>query len=150
MTSPLGVVQIGIWWPHQSCRERHQSGISSSEAIANRCCDSGWKRTRRSRSASIAGAAGPLHRAPPLQRDQRLDPRVAPLAGADRVPVVLPLDELAALLDPGDDRRVGLGLRQALEVAGLVVHPAVEADHHRLGKPVVAADLEVQRIVARA
>ena len=58
MTSPLGVVQIGSWWPHQSCRERHQSGISSSDAIANRCCDSGWKRTRRSRSASIAGAAG--------------------------------------------------------------------------------------------
>ena len=35
-----------------------------------------------------------LHRAPPLERDQRLDPRVAALAGADRVPVALSLLEL--------------------------------------------------------
>ena len=55
-----------------------------------------------------------LHPAPPLQRDQRLDPRVAALAGADGVAVVLPLHELAALLEPGDDRRVRLRLRQAL------------------------------------
>ena len=36
----------------------HQSGASSSDVIAKRCCDSGWKRTRRSCSAAIAGAAG--------------------------------------------------------------------------------------------
>ncbi len=73
---------------------------------------------------------------------------MAPLARSDRVSVVLALDELTALLDPGDDGGVGLGLGQALEIAGLVVHPAVEPDHHRLGEPVVATDLEVQRIVA--
>ena len=39
---PSGQYQTGIWWPHQSWREMHQSGASSSEAIANRCCDSGW------------------------------------------------------------------------------------------------------------
>ena len=32
---PSGHVQIGIWWPHQSCRETHQSGAFTSESIAN-------------------------------------------------------------------------------------------------------------------
>ena len=42
---------------------------------------------------------------------------------------------------------VRLGLRQAGELSGLLVHPAVRADHRELGQPVVAADLEVGRIV---
>ena len=56
---PSGHVQIGIWCPHQSWRETHQSGACSSDSIAKRCWLSGWKRTRRSRSASRAGAASP-------------------------------------------------------------------------------------------
>ena len=44
-----------------------------------------------------------LHRAPPLQRDERLDPRVAALAGADRVPVALALLEPVVLPQPGED-----------------------------------------------
>ena len=50
----------------------------------------------------------------------------------DRVAVVLALDELPSLLDPGDNGRIGLGLRQPCEITGLVAHPAVEPDHHRL------------------
>ena len=58
VTWPSGQYQSGCWWPHQSCREMFQSGISSSERIANWCCDSGWKRTRRSWSAASAGLRG--------------------------------------------------------------------------------------------
>ena len=64
-----------------------QSGAVSSDSIANRCCDSGWiadapfAERRQRRLLQL------LHRAPPLERDQRLDPRSAPLAGRDRVPV---------------------------------------------------------------
>ena len=36
-------------------REMFQSGASSSEEIAKRCCDSGWNVTRPDRSASSAG-----------------------------------------------------------------------------------------------
>ena len=74
---------------------------------------------------------------------------MAALAGTDGVPVVLPLDELPAVLDPGDDGGVGLGLWQPGELAGRVVHPPVGADHHRLGQLVVATDLEVEGVVAR-
>ena len=89
-----------------------------------------------------------LHRDPPLQRDERLDPRVAALAGADRVPVVLPLLEPVVLLQPREDRLVGLLLRLPGEVTRVLVHPAVEADHRQRRQVVVAADLEVHRVVA--
>src|SRR5918992_1814104 len=52
---PPGHSHSGSWCPHQIWREMFQSGELSSEAIANRCCDSGWKRTRPERSASRAG-----------------------------------------------------------------------------------------------
>jgi hypothetical protein len=45
-----------------------------------------------------------VHRAPPLQRDQRLDPALAALAERDGVAVVLALLELAALAEPVEDR----------------------------------------------
>ena len=41
VTWPSGHSQSGSWWPHQICREMFQSGASSSDAIAKRCCDSG-------------------------------------------------------------------------------------------------------------
>ena len=63
--------------------------------------------------------------------------------------VRLALLELAALAEPLDDPRVGLLLRQSGELAGLVVHAAVGADHHRLRQSVVAPDLVVERIVPR-
>jgi hypothetical protein len=44
-----------------------QSGISSNERMANWCCDSGWKRTRRSRSAWSAVVLAPLELAVLLQ-----------------------------------------------------------------------------------
>ena len=88
-----------------------------------------------------------LHRAPPLERDQRLDPRVAALARADRVPVALSLLELVVLLQPRDDSLVGLGLGQARELARLLVQPAVRPDHGQRREAVVGADREVDGVV---
>ena len=64
------------------------------------------------------------------------------------MPVRLALLELAVLPEPREDALVGLFLRQPGEVACLLVHPAVRADHGQLGQAVVAADLVVERIVA--
>ena len=72
---------------------------------------------------------------------------MAALARADRVPVALPPLELVVLLQPGDDALVGLGLGQAGELAGRLVHPAVRADHGERRQPVVGADREVERVV---
>ena len=48
---------------------------------------------------------------------------------------------------PGEDALVGLGLGQAGELAGRVVHAPVGADHRQLVEAVVAADLVVERVV---
>ena len=55
VTWPSGHSQSGSWWPHQIWREMFQSGASSRDEIAKRCCDSGWNVTRPERSASSAG-----------------------------------------------------------------------------------------------
>ncbi len=73
---------------------------------------------------------------------------MAALAGADRVPVRLALLHEAALVGPRDDASPGLVLRQTGELSGDLAHPPVPADGHRLGKPVVASDVEVERIVS--
>ena len=57
-----------------------------------------------------------LHGAPPLERDERLDPRMATLAGSDRVAIRLALST-NPLVRPGDDARARLLLRQPVEVA---------------------------------
>ncbi len=88
------------------------------------------------------------HLAPPLQRDQRLDPRAATVAVADRVPVRLRGLEQLLLAEPGDDPLLGLLLLEPGELAGGVVHEPVEPDDGELRKPVRAADLEVHRVVA--
>ncbi len=59
-----------------------------------------------------------VHRAPPLERDQRLDPALAALAERDRVPVGLALLEQAALAAPGEDPLLGLLLREARRARG--------------------------------
>ena len=150
VTWPSGHSQSGSWWPHQIWREMFQSGASSSDEIAKRCCDSGWKRTRPERSAVERRLLQLLHRAPPLQRDPRLDPRLAAVAERDRVPVRLPLLELVVLAQPGEDALVRLLLGQAGELARLLVHQPVGADHRQLGQAVVAADLVVGRVVRQA
>jgi hypothetical protein len=61
--------------------------------------------------------------------------------------VGLALLELPVLLQPREDSRVSLLLRQPGEVARFVVHAPVRADHGQLREPVVAADLVVERIV---
>ena len=69
---------------------------------------------------------------------------------ADAVPVALALLEQPFLAQPLDDVVAGLVLGQpdqlVRDVAG---HATVEADHRQLGQPVVAPDLEVDRIVPR-
>ena len=89
------------------------------------------------------------HRAPPLQRDPRLDPAIAAVAERDRMAVRLALLELAVLLEPREHAPVRVVLCEAGEIAGVVVHPAVRADDGQLRKPVVPADLVVERIVPR-
>src|SRR5204863_470667 len=88
-----------------------------------------------------------VHPAPPLRRDERLDPRVTALAPTDGVPVVLALLELVVLLEPGDDVIVRPLLRHPLEA--LRGHTSVGADHGQRREVVVASDLEVGRVVTR-
>jgi hypothetical protein len=60
--------------------------------------------TNTARSQSLErGLLQLLHRAPPLERDQRLDAGLAALAERDRVAVRLALLQLSALLDPLPD-----------------------------------------------
>ena len=95
-----------------------------------------------------------IHPTPPLAPDERLDPRVAALAGADRVPVALAALEPVVGAQPVEDLLLGRLLRQPLVLRpGGRVHPAVVADHHdrRTVGPDDAAvppDLEVRRVVA--
>ena len=64
------------------------------------------------------------------------------------MPVVLAPLELATLLQPVEDPRLGLRLRQPVETLD-PRDAAVGPDAHRLRQPVIAADFEVGRIVAR-
>ncbi len=64
------------------------------------------------------------------------------------MPVVLALLQPVVLLQPGEDRLVGLLLRLPGEVAGVLVHPPVGADDGDDREAVVAADLEIGRVVA--
>ena len=90
-----------------------------------------------------------VHPAPPLQRDPRLDPRLAAVAERDRVAVRLALVELVALAEPVEDPLLGFLLREPGERARLLVHPAVWPDHRDLGEFVVTPDLVVLRVVTR-
>ena len=72
---------------------------------------------------------------------------MAALAGADRVAVRLALLHVPALVGPGDHACACLLLRQAGEISGDLAHAPVPADGHRLGEPVVAPDVEVERVV---
>ena len=74
---------------------------------------------------------------------------MAALAVADGVAEVLALLELPALGGPLEHAPARLLLRQPRELPGGVVHQAVGPDHGQLGEAVVAADLEVRRVVAR-
>ena len=93
------------------------------------------------------GAAELVHPAPPLRGDERLDAGVASLAGPHRMAVRVAALEPAALLEPREDPLVRLLLREPLEALG--DHPPVGPDHRQRGELVVAADLEVHRVVPR-
>src|SRR6266540_1970811 len=90
-----------------------------------------------------------LHRAPPLERDPWLDPGLTAVAEPDGVAVRLASLELVMFLQPVEDARVGLLLRETRQASGLFVHPAVGSDRGDLRQPVVASDLVVERIVSR-
>src|SRR5207342_3563450 len=88
-----------------------------------------------------------VHRAPPLEHDQRLDAGVAALAGWDRMTVgLLALDE-PSLARPGENALARFVLSQPGELSRLRAHASVEADHDQLGEPVHTTDLEVRRVV---
>ena len=72
---------------------------------------------------------------------------MAALARPDGVPVRLALLDETALLRPGEHTFTRVLLPAACEVAGGLVHQPVRTDDHRLGKSVVAADLEVEDVV---
>src|SRR5207302_7140299 len=57
VTWPFGQYQTGSWWPHQSCREMFHGRIAFSQSSATRPWIDGWKRTRPSSIARIAGSA---------------------------------------------------------------------------------------------
>src|SRR6266566_4435568 len=65
-----------------------------------------------------------LHRAPPLQRDARLDATLAAIAERHGVAIGLALLELPMLLQPLENACVRILLRQPRELPGLLVHPA--------------------------
>src|SRR5262249_38069536 len=58
-----------------------------------------------------------VHPAPPLQRDPRLDPRLAAVAERDGVPERLALLQLVVLAKPVEDPLLGFLLREARELA---------------------------------
>ena len=93
------------------------------------------------------GSSELVHPAPPLQRDERLDPRMATLAGADGVSVALALLQLSVLLPPLHDAGVRSGLVEPGELRG-GDQPPVEPDHGERLEVVVAADLEVGGVMA--
>ena len=84
VTWPSGQYQSGSWCPHQSWREMFQSGISSSESDRELVLRLGVVPHTPLAQRLERGLAQLLHRHPPLERDERLDPRVAALARADR------------------------------------------------------------------
>ena len=90
-----------------------------------------------------------VHAAEPLQRDQRLDARAGALAEADGVAVRDLLAQGAALAQVLDRALVPFVGREPLPLGHQVGHPAVEADRGQRLKTVVAADLEIDRVVTR-
>ena len=57
VTWPFGHVNAGMRWPHQSCREMHQSWMFRIQAKYVFVQDSGTKRTSPFSTAAIAGSA---------------------------------------------------------------------------------------------
>src|SRR5699024_967406 len=53
-TSPSGPYQMGIRWPHHSCREMHQSCMSSTQSNQRGSWLVGWITVSTSRTASPA------------------------------------------------------------------------------------------------
>ena len=126
-----------------------QSGAFSSDSIANRCCDSGWKRDAPLAQRLERRLLQLVHRAPPLERDQRLDPALAALAERDRVTVRLALLELPALLAArrARARPASACVRPASSPAASFIRPSAPITVSS-GSSCVAADLEVLRVVA--
>ncbi len=73
---------------------------------------------------------------------------MTPLTRSDRVAVRLTFLDEATLRGPREDALAGFLLRQPGKVTGGLTHASVPADCHRLGQPVIAPDVEVERIVA--
>lgn len=99
-------------WPHQSCRDTHQSWMFSSQPYHTFSNLSGTNRSSFLRAASIAFAAIPyggsrsseeerktdIHLDEPLLRQHRLDHLTAPLAPGDPLWMLLCLQAKPAVL----------------------------------------------------
>ena len=83
----------------------------------------------------------------PLIARQRLDRRLAAIAAADVVRVVLDLDEIATGLEVLDDAAARLVAVQPLVFAAEAVDGGVVVHHANLLQPVALADEEVVRVV---
>ena len=90
-----------------------------------------------------------VHAAEPLQRDEWLDARAGALTEADGVPIRDLLAQLAARAQVLDRTLVALLGGEPLPLGHQVGHLAVEADRRQRLEAMIAADLEVDGVVAR-
>ena len=128
------------------CSSRARSRATRSRSGAG---SRGGRRSRRSRSACERGLLELVHRAPPLQRDARLDARLAALADARRC---------AGSARAPRAGRARCSQSRIRSSASFCVSPsrpsardeAVGPDAARLRQAVVAADREVGRSRDRA
>ena len=121
---PSGHVQIGIWCPHQSWRETHQSGAFSSESIANGAGSRGGSGRAALSSAAIAGAASSSIRHHHCGETSGSIREWQRSQVGDRVAVALALLELAVLLQPRRRRARRPPSGQPLEAASAIIRPS--------------------------
>ena len=110
------------------------AGCSPSSRGRRAAQRSGWKRTRPSRTASIAGARELVHAHEPLQRDQRLDARARSGASRGR--------RACSGSRPAQRALAPRARRRPPRAASATVEPG-EALARRVGHPPVLADHRV-------
>ena len=122
--------------------------MSSSQSRYRPRWDSGWIRTRPSRTAAAAGRGELVHAHEPLQRDERLDPRARAVRERHGVRVGLARAEQAARVERRPRRARGPPPPPARRSRRppSVMRPSSPMTRE-LGQPVAAADLEVVRVV---
>ena len=144
----LSQYQTGMRWPHQSCREMHQSRIPSIHWRYSSPRRSGMKRSVPSTVGLQRWLGERRHLHEPLVREARLHHGFAAVAVPHRMAVILDFVQQTQLLELGHDLFPG---DEPIEPAETLRHRVVEV---RVGcenvdrfQMVAASDLEVERIV---